>query len=131
MRDKSAMIDPNSEYPIWTPYDSFEAAKTLLDKLMNEPDFIRAHKHSSHHREVILASESCGCFYCLKIFPPSDIQWWIDDDTTALCPNCDIDSVIGSKSGYPITVEFLEKMHQYWFAVKSPAELIAKSSKGK
>lgn len=111
------MFDPNSEYPIWTPYDSFEAAKTLRDELMNEPDFIRAHKHSSHHREEILASESCGCFYCLKIYAPSRIQLWTDADTTALCPYCHIDSVIGLKSGYPITVEFLTKMYQHWFTV--------------
>jgi hypothetical protein len=27
------MIDPNIVYPIWTPYDSFDTAKTLLDEL--------------------------------------------------------------------------------------------------
>jgi hypothetical protein len=27
------MLDPKSVYPIWTPYDSFDAAKTLLDEL--------------------------------------------------------------------------------------------------
>jgi len=62
----------------------------------------------------------------MQIFPPIEIQDWVDvhDDNeveineqgqTALCPKCGIDSVIGSKSGHPITLEFLELMHQHWF----------------
>lgn len=27
------MLDPKSVYPIWTPYNSFDVAKTLLDEL--------------------------------------------------------------------------------------------------
>jgi hypothetical protein len=51
----------------------------------------------------------------LKVFPPSEIEDWTDDDDTALCPKCGIDSVIGSVSGYPIEREFLQKMHDHWF----------------
>jgi len=60
---------------------------------------------------------SCGCFYCIKIFQPSEISDWIQDkeDKTAVCPYCGIDSVIGDSSGYPITKDFLSKMNQYWF----------------
>lgn len=82
---------------------------------MTEPDHISAHKHSSRHRAELEGSETCGCFYCLQVYPPKEIQEWIADETTALCPNCGIDSVIGSKSGYPITAEFLQKMKEHWF----------------
>ncbi len=87
---------------------------------MEEPDYIRAHKHSSRHREELLNSESCGCFYCLKIYSPLEITRWIDENqngigTCAMCPKCDIDSVIGSASGFPITEEFLKKMQLHWF----------------
>lgn len=82
---------------------------------MTEPDYITAHKHSSHHRAELEESEICGCFYCLEIYPPKEIQEWIDDEITAQCPHCGIDSVIGMKSGYPITVEFLQKMKNRWF----------------
>ena len=82
---------------------------------MSEPDYMIAHSHSSQHRTELEESEVCGCFYCLEIYPPKEIQEWIDDETTALCPHCGIDSVIGSKSGYPITVEFLQKMKNRWF----------------
>ncbi len=80
---------------------------------------IFAHKHSIFHKSEILQSEVCGCFYCLEIFPPNKIERWVDEDInseqTALCPECDIDSVIGSASGFPITREFLRKMHSHWF----------------
>jgi hypothetical protein len=74
-----------------------------------------AHKHSSKHRVEILSSLACGCFYCLSIYPPSDVVEWIDEDQTAICPECDIDSVIGDASGYPITAEFLTSMKKQWF----------------
>ena len=91
-------------------------------------DVVRAHKHSSAHRDQIFASQACGCFYCLRVFSPGKITDWVDwpesaagDDeldfgTTALCPYCGIDSVIGDTSGFPITQEFLKKMNQHWFA---------------
>ena len=90
---------------------------------MEEPDYIRAHAHSSHHREELLSSESCGCFYCLEIFSPHEIMDWIVEKpgeigSCARCPKCDIDSVIGSASGFPITKEFLKNMQLAWFDMK-------------
>lgn len=86
---------------------------------MPTSDYIRAHRHSSNHREEVLASQICGCFYCLKTFSPSQITEWVDKwqnvGMTALCPQCGIDSVLSSESGYPITIEFLRKMRQHWF----------------
>ena len=79
------------------------------------PDYVLAHKWSIYHREQIEKSEICGCFYCLAIFQPSAIERWTDNGTTAFCPHCDIDSVIGAASGYPIDTAFLEKMRQHWF----------------
>ncbi|HCX82799.1 MAG TPA: cytoplasmic protein [Rhodoferax sp.] len=90
-------------------------------------DIIAAHSHCSSHRMEVLASSVCGCFYCLSIFAPVTITDWVDfpldapEDqqldlgTTALCPSCGIDSVIGSNSGYPITTAFLSDMRQHWF----------------
>jgi len=84
-----------------------------------EPDYILAHKYSSHHREILMKSDSCGCFHCFVTFKPSEIAEWIDEvngvETTALCPCCGIDSVIGSASGFPIEKEFLKEMQKHWF----------------
>ncbi len=62
----------------------------------------------------------------MKIFEPSEITDWVNESSekqtdindigqTALCPHCGIDSVIGSSSGFPMTVEFLKEMNVYWF----------------
>jgi len=86
-------------------------------------DLEAAHRHSSGHREEILASEVCGCFYCRKTFSPSEIEDWIDEiggvGTTALCPRCGIDAVVGSGAGLTLTPEFLREMHEYWFGWQS------------
>ena len=85
---------------------------------MHENDVILAHKFSSNHQTAFIRDKTCGCFHCLKIFHPDDINDWVKDkdDMTALCPYCGIDSVIGESSGYPITNEFLKKMNQHWFS---------------
>jgi hypothetical protein len=84
------------------------------------PHSIRAaHDHSSNHRPEVLASRVCGCYYCLSIFAPSEIEEWVDppgeQGSTALCPRCGIDSVIGDRSGFPITPELLGEMNRFWF----------------
>ena len=87
---------------------------------MAKPDYITAHPHSDRHENELKASENCGCFGCVSVFEPSEIEEWIEepnsDERTALCPFCHIDAVIGSAAGYPITVEFLETMRRYWFS---------------
>ncbi|MGI9426723.1 MAG: cytoplasmic protein [Hyphomicrobiaceae bacterium] len=84
-----------------------------------------AHDKSIYHRREIEASLRCGCFYCEKIFRPADIKDWTDTECseipgdtakqTALCPHCGIDSVIGDRSGFEITAQFLRDMNKAWF----------------
>jgi len=79
-------------------------------------DVIDAHAFSINNETALMKEHKCGCFYCLAIFSPEEIREWTEDDEgTALCPFCGIDSVIGESSGYPITKEFLEAMKKYWF----------------
>ena len=101
---------------------------------MDAHDYITAHKYCSNHGDMLKNDRICGCFYCLQIFSPSVIERWIrhkkptgkdingninqwiyDENETAFCPYCGVDSVIGESSGYHITKEFLEEMNQYWF----------------
>ena len=83
--------------------------------------YIEAHKYSCNHMEELKKDKVCGCFYCLTVFSPEEIESWLiaDNDAdrlgTAICPYCGIDSVIGESSGYPITKEFLKKMNEHWF----------------
>jgi hypothetical protein len=88
--------------------------------MQSKNPIIDAHKHCSSHRQEITTSKQCGCFYCLSIFKPEEIVEWVDEinglGTTAICPRCGVDSVIGSQSGFPLTQEFLKQLHNHWFA---------------
>jgi len=79
-----------------------------------------AHKHSIFNKIEIIQSDLCGCFYCLKIFKSNEIREWTDEDNpkrkTAHCPYCEIDSVIGDKSEFPILDNnFLLEMNSIYF----------------
>jgi hypothetical protein len=80
-----------------------------------EKQFEMAHRFSSSHRKDLIKDSICGCFYCLRIFNPAEITDWCDNENTALCPYCGIDSVIGESSGFPITKQFLKEMYTEWF----------------
>lgn len=79
------------------------------------PDHYTAHKHSIRHYDELINSEICGCFFCEKIYSPVEITYWFEEEGTAVCPYCCIDSVIGSGSGYSITPDLLARMRSYWF----------------
>lgn len=49
---------------------------------------------SFRNREKVKQSEYCSCFYCLSVFKSSEVIEWVDNEDTALCPKCGIDSVI-------------------------------------
>jgi len=80
----------------------------------SKSDVVDAHKHSRNNRGELDMSPVYGCFYCFSVFPPSAIDEWVDDGQTAVC-RCSVDAIIGSASGYPITKDFLAKMHDHWF----------------
>jgi hypothetical protein len=110
-------------------FQTFEQVPKLTSCVLNmeESRYIYAHKHCTNHRNELLASDTCGCFYCLSTFSPAKIDEWIDEDAagvgqTALCPVCGIDTVLGSKANYPLTPEFLGKMRLYWFESVAPLE---------
>jgi len=85
-------------------------------------DLESAHRFCAGHRNLVVMSEICGCFYCLSVFRPISIHDWIDGKewepkATALCPRCGIDSVLPSAAGILITEQFLNTMHDHWFCV--------------
>jgi len=75
-----------------------------------------AHRLCANHRATIESSALCGCFYCRTTFEAKEVTEWVDDEQTALCPKCGIDSVLGDSAGSHVTdAAFLEEMHRYWF----------------
>lgn len=88
----------------------------MTTKETTDEEAVSAHKFSSNHLELLLKDKKCGCFYCMSIFDPKEITEYVEDiSATAICPYCGIDSIISESSGYPITVEFLERMNKNWF----------------
>ena len=94
---------------------------------MEKEYIISAHKCCSRNKIALKKSNRCGCFYCLATFSPEEISDWIiekngsdadlslDERSTARCPRCGTDSVIGDAFGFPITEAFLGEMKKYWF----------------
>ena len=78
-------------------------------------DLEAIHKSSFWNKDLLKKHDVCGCFYCKKIFKTDEIYWWIDDDKTAMCPYCGIDSVIGPACGYPLTAGLLYIMGNLYF----------------
>lgn len=81
------------------------------------PSIEEASKYSINNKESLLKSTNAGCYYCLKIFKPSEVTeyWETEHENTGVCPHCGIDSVIGDDSGFEINLETLEKLKKYWF----------------
>ncbi|SEN24003.1 hypothetical protein SAMN05192533_110136 [Mesobacillus persicus] len=78
-------------------------------------ELAEAHRFSSQNRNELTKDHVCGCFHCLKIFHPREIDEWVDNGETAICPYCGIDSIIGESSGVPINVGFLRELQKVWF----------------
>ncbi|HLO12895.1 MAG TPA: cytoplasmic protein [Pseudoneobacillus sp.] len=86
-----------------------------MENQYKEQDLQKAHQYSRKNRIGLERNNVCGCFHCLRIFNPNEIDEWLDDNDTAECPYCGIDSVIGESSGFPITQPFLKEMQKMWF----------------
>ncbi|PAQ16041.1 cytoplasmic protein [Bacillaceae bacterium SAOS 7] len=82
---------------------------------MSEEQLLTVYRFSSHNKEGLEKDTVCGCFHCLKVFHPSEIEDWWDDEDTAVCPYCGIDSVIGESSGTKVTEPLLQEMQQMFF----------------
>lgn len=91
--------------------------KAIDDFVPNQDDVVLAHKHSAFHKVDLVQEQVCGCFCCGKTFSSKKIEDWYDDEGTACCPYCMIDSVIGESSGYEVTEEFLLAMEDHWFGL--------------
>lgn len=74
---------------------------------------------SSRNRDSVQGTRQCGCFHCLRTFEASAVANWVPQadgvEVTALCPFCDIDSVLPARDGTEVDADMLRAMHAYWF----------------
>lgn len=87
---------------------------------MDEAYLKAAHEAARFNKEILEKDSKCGCFCCLKVFSPSEIEEWCAEEydgegVTAICPSCDVDSVLAESSGFPLTQEFLKEMQIRYF----------------
>ena len=106
-------------FPKRTLVEELKSRKVKKEKKYSIKYLKSAHKHSIFHKKEIMESRICGCFNCLRTFQPGEIFNWCDEENpkgaTAICPYCYVDSVIGSKSGFPVDdPDFLEEMYSYF-----------------
>lgn len=85
----------------------------ITDKQIHDIDL-----YSFNNRKAIEQSTIAGCYYCKKIFDPrvKKIEEYVNKETTALCPFCGIDSVIGNVSNsIDINDNNLHILNKFWF----------------
>ena len=74
-----------------------------------------APKAAFMNREDVFNSTKVGCYHCLQIFNPKDVKQYTDGGKTALCPFCEVDSLVCTACGYDVTPNILKEIKNYWF----------------
>lgn len=72
-------------------------------------------KGSFKNREALEKNEVCVCYHCMSIFPTSFIKEWADGQQTALCPHCEIDSVLAEGVSGELLVQLIVDMNYMSF----------------
>jgi hypothetical protein len=74
-----------------------------------------APKLAMHNKALLEKVSECACYYCCKVFQPSEIKEWVDKNDTALCPHCGVDAVLPVYEESEKDLCFLTKVNKYWF----------------
>ena len=82
---------------------------------MSEDYIKKAPMYAFKNKEAVMASQTCGCYGCLNIIQVKDIEFWTDDDETALCPKCTLDTLLAESLNIPLDKDTLSKIRNQWF----------------
>lgn len=72
-------------------------------------------KYATSNKEALSNSTNAGCYYCLRIYPASEVAEFLEVEDTAICPYCDIDSVLPDNTPIELNKANLEELQEYWF----------------
>lgn len=78
-------------------------------KKITDPE--EAITEATGNRDILAKEDYCSCFSCVGIYPTRDITKWTDENQTALCPRCGVDSVLPGIYQAPE----LQRFNQHWF----------------
>ena len=115
--DENCKLD--NDHGMIIDYQDLDSARGFFDYYswgLDADDVDQAHRYCTANESLLSESSVCGCFYCLKVFDPCEIETWINDreGKTAICPYCSIDSVLPGNR-VDLSEEFLKQMHKRWF----------------
>ena len=88
---------------------------------MYSKEYLREVHHKSFgNKEIIDKSNTCGCFFCERLFDAIEVtdenyMTEVSGVKTAVCPYCGIDSVLGDGDGTEITEGILKDMYEAYF----------------
>ena len=84
-----------------------------------------AHKKSFQNEPLVKRAKDCGCYCCLEHFSPAEITYWVEDKLyrTAMCPKCDIDSVLTEEVLDRVPDDLLVAMQKTYFGVLTSVSL--------
>ncbi|MDT0636297.1 hypothetical protein [Spectribacter hydrogenoxidans] len=87
----------------------------------------RVHATSHDQRARVMLSRVAGCFFCLRIFPATEIDDWLHPGEDglgrkAVCPYCLVDSIIADGSGHELTTDLLKAMKAHYFWPDDPSD---------
>ena len=71
---------------------------------------------ASNNIDAVAESDTCACFVCGGVYPACDVDDFIIETDTALCPVCKKPGVLASSTGLPVSDEkFLNEIKNKYF----------------
>lgn len=104
-RERKAKIRPEEQPLKLIPY-----IRCVLREAM-QGGVTAARSMSLVNREMVERSQKCACYSCEAVFDAKEVNDYWDHHTTAVCPRCGIDAVVPDACGFPMTPDFIHKMH--------------------
>lgn len=90
---------------------------THIHRIYNQTQLVKIHQTTIFNKKSIKnKNHACGCFSCLQTFDSSLITKTCDNNQTALCPFCEIDSVIHETRTRKVTDSLLTQMYNRYFS---------------
>lgn len=79
------------------------------------PSIPEASEYSIRNRAGLEASQWAACYYCLEVFPATEVTEFVEEGETGMCPCCGIDSVLPETAGYAFLPAKLMELRTFWF----------------
>lgn len=73
-------------------------------------------QYVTNNKEKIIKSKCVYCIYCKKKYDAKFIKKYTDNNSTAMCCYCNVDSVVGDAETINVTSQLLNKWHNEGFS---------------